>query len=57
MIVKYRKEIVALGKTVTASQVATSDKQISVDELKRIIDEQDEEWAILDMRNDYERQL
>jgi UPF0176 protein len=28
-----------------------------VDELKRIIDEQDEEWAILDMRNDYERQL
>jgi UPF0176 protein len=25
--------------------------------LKRIIDDQDDEWAILDMRNDYERKL
>jgi UPF0176 protein len=57
MIVRYRSEIVALWKMVTAKQVENADKQISVDELKRIIDEQDDDWAILDMRNDYERQL
>ena len=57
MIVRYRSEIVALGKTVTADQVRESDKQITVDELKRIIDEGDDERAILDMRNDYEWQL
>lgn len=57
MIVRYRSEIVALGKTVTAEQVSESDKQITIDELKRIIDEEDDDRAILDMRNDYERQL
>lgn len=57
MIVKYRPEIVALGKQVTADQVRSSDKQITIDEMKRIIDDWDEEWEILDMRNDYERQL
>ena len=41
----------------TAAQVQLADKQITIDEMKRIIDEQDEERAILDMRNDYERQL
>ncbi len=57
MIVRYREEIVTLWKKVTSVQVQDSDKQITVDELKRIIDEQDEEWEILDMRNDYEWQL
>jgi predicted sulfurtransferase len=57
MIVRYREEIVALGKVVTSEQIQDADKQISVDELKRIIEEEDEDWAILDMRNDYEWQL
>lgn len=57
LIVRYREEIVALGKTVGAQQVRDADKQISIDEMKRIIDEQDDDWAILDMRNDYEWQL
>lgn len=57
MIVKYRPEIVALGAKVTEEQVRKADRQLSVDEFKRIIEEQDEERAILDMRNDYERQL
>lgn len=57
MIVKYREEIVALGKKVSEKQVQAADKQISPEKLKRIIDEQDEERAILDMRNDYEWQL
>jgi predicted sulfurtransferase len=39
MIVKYRREIVAMGNTVTQQQVQQADKQISVEELKRIIDE------------------
>ena len=57
MIVRYREEIVALWKTVTSEQIKEADKQISVQELKRIIEEEDNERAILDMRNDYERQL
>jgi len=57
MIVRYRSEIVALGKTVTEDQVRTSDKQITIDEMKRIIDQEDQDREILDMRNDYERQL
>lgn len=57
MIVRYREEIVALWKTVSEAQVHDADKQITIDELKRIIDEDDEEWAILDMRNDYEWEL
>ena len=57
MIVRYRAEIVALGKTVSEDQVQQADKQISIDEMKRIIDTEDDDRAILDMRNDYERQL
>jgi len=57
MIVKYRPEIVALGHTVNEAQVKAADKQLSVDEFKRIVEQQDEDRAILDMRNDYERQL
>ncbi len=57
MIVRYREEIVALGKTVSEQQVKEADKQITIDEMKRIIDTEDGDRAILDMRNDYERQL
>lgn len=57
MIVKYRSEIVALGKTVNEAQVKAADKQITIDEFKRIVEHQDDDRAILDMRNDYERQL
>ncbi len=57
MIVKYRSEIVALGQVVKEAQVKTADKQLSIDEFKRIVEQQDEDRAILDMRNDYEREL
>ncbi len=57
MIVRYREEIVAMWKVVTQEQVEQSDKQISIEELKRIIDEEDDSRAILDMRNDYEWEL
>lgn len=57
MIVRYRSEIVAMWKQVNATQVRLADKQVTIDEMKRIIDQQDDDRAILDMRNDYERQL
>lgn len=57
MIVKYRPEIVALGATVTEQQIKEADRQLSIEDFKRILDEQDENRAILDMRNDYEWQL
>ena len=38
MIVKYRPEIVALGAIVTAEQLQTADRQLSVDEFKSIIE-------------------
>lgn len=57
LIVRYRAEIVVLGKKVSASQVATADRQIPIDEFKRIVETQDPDWAILDMRNDYEWQV
>lgn len=57
MIVKYRQEIVALGKTVTEAQVRMADRQLSIEEFKRIVEEEDPDRAILDMRNDYEWQL
>lgn len=57
MIVKYRPEIVALWAKVTAEQVRTADRILSVDDFKTIVDQQNDEWAILDMRNDYEWQL
>lgn len=57
MIVKYREEIVALGKKVTQAQIDHANKILSIDDFKRILDEENEDWAILDMRNDYEWKL
>lgn len=57
MIVKYRDEIVSLGVQVTQEQVEQAKQEITPDELKRIIDEEDPHYAILDMRNDYEFKL
>jgi UPF0176 protein len=57
MIVKYREEIVTLGQVVTAEQVADANKVLSVDDFKDVMDKEPDDWAILDMRNDYEWQL
>lgn len=57
MIVKYRKEIVALGETVTEEEVKQALQEISMEELKDIIDNEKEGYAILDMRNTYEYKL
>jgi predicted sulfurtransferase len=55
--VKIRDEIVALGEKVTRSEVDKYHKEITIDEFKKIVDEKNDEYAILDMRNDYEYRL
>ena len=57
MIVKYRDEIVSLGKKVTQDQIDHANRVLSVDDFKKIMDTEPDDRAILDMRNDYERQL
>lgn len=55
--VKIRDEIVKLWEVVTSEEIEKYKKKISPDEVKRIIDEQDPNYVILDMRNDYEYEL
>lgn len=57
MIVKYRPEIVALGHTIDAADYQKSVQNLSVDQLKQVIDNNEEDRVILDMRNSYEYKL
>jgi UPF0176 protein len=58
MSVKIRNEIVTLGEKVTAEEVKNYHKEIKIEEFKEIIDgNKSDEYAILDMRNDYEYRL
>lgn len=57
MIVRYRKEIVALGRTYSAEQIRQATHKISVDDFKRLLEREDDSYVILDMRNDYEYKL
>jgi len=57
MIVKYRQEIVSLGKTIDEASFKRSLQELTDDELKKIIDGNDPDWVILDMRNSYEYKL
>lgn len=57
MIVKYRQEIVALGKTIDQVSFERSLQELTDDELKAVIDGNNPDWVILDMRNSYEYKL
>jgi len=57
MRVKYRKEIVALGMQVKQEEVETAYQKISIDEFKQIVESDDPDYEILDMRNTYEYKL
>lgn len=58
MIVRYRKEIVALGAIYRANDIEQAKYKVSVDQFKELIDEADpNSYLILDMRNDYEYKL
>jgi UPF0176 protein len=57
MSVKIREEIVTMWHKVTADEVSTYHKEITIEDFKKVIDKNPEEYAILDMRNDYEYRL
>ncbi len=58
MIVRYRKEIVALGITYRAENIDKAKYKLSVDGFKDVIDNKNQsDYLILDMRNDYEYEL
>ena len=57
MSVKIREEIVTLGEKVTAEEVRQYHKEITIEDFKKVIDKNPDDYAILDMRNDYEYRL
>jgi predicted sulfurtransferase len=57
MSVKIRNEIVTLGEKVTATEIQKYHKEIQIEEFKKVLEENPDEYAILDMRNDYEYRL
>ena len=57
MIVRYRREIVALGEIFKSSEIKQSTHKISVDEFKNVMETNRDDYVLLDMRNDYEYSL
>lgn len=57
MIVKYRQEIVALGQSINQTAFERSLQELTDEELKQVIDQENSDWVILDMRNSYEYKL
>lgn len=58
MIVRYRKEIVALGKVYKADMIKKAKYKLTPDEFKDLLDSRDpNSYLILDMRNNYEYKL
>ena len=57
LIVKVREEIVVMGDKVTQKEVQHYKKELTPEAFKKIIDTQDPDYLILDMRNDYEYRL
>jgi UPF0176 protein len=58
MIVRYKREIVALGEIYKSKDISKAKFKASPDELKKLIDEGNpEDYLIIDMRNDYEFRL
>ncbi|MBC7504100.1 hypothetical protein H7169_03940 [Candidatus Gracilibacteria bacterium] len=55
--VKIRDEIVTMGERVNQEEVDKYHKEIKKEEFKSIIDGKNDEYVILDMRNDYEYRL
>jgi UPF0176 protein len=57
MIVRYRKEIVALGARYSAEEIENAKIKMSVDEFKEVLDAENDNYVIIDMRNNYEYKL
>lgn len=57
MIVKVREEIVTLGKKYTADQIKKGWQRMTIEEFKNILDKNNDDYVIIDMRNSYEYKL
>jgi UPF0176 protein len=58
LIVRYRREIVALDYPVTAAQVEQYRQDMPIEEFKELLDHGNpDEFIVLDMRNSYEYKL
>jgi UPF0176 protein len=57
MIVRYRKEIVALGVVYKADLISNASHKMTIDDFKKVVDIEDDSYVILDMRNNYEYKL
>jgi UPF0176 protein len=57
MHVRYRKEIVALGVKYKAEEIERSKHKISINDFKKVIDQEKDDYVIIDMRNNYEYEL
>ena len=57
LIVRYREEIVALGTPITQASFEKSVQRLSDEGLKQVIDSDNDDRVILDMRNSYEYKL
>ena len=57
MIVRYRQEIVSLWKTINQESFQRSLQELTDEQMKQVIDSNDPNRVILDMRNSYEYKL
>jgi len=58
MAVKYREEIVALGKLYPVEKLKEATNKVSIEEFKNVLDNESvEDYAVIDMRNNYEFKL
>lgn len=58
MSVKYREEIVALGKKYTKEEIEEAGNRMSIEEFKDLLENEDpENYIVLDMRNNHEYKL
>lgn len=57
MHVRYRKEIVSLGEKYPASAIENSKYKMKIEDFKLVVDNKDDNYVIIDMRNNYEYEL
>ena len=57
MTVRYRQEIVAMGRQVKSKDIEKHKKKVSIDEFKSILQKNPNDYVFLDMRNEYEYKL
>lgn len=57
LIVRHRKEIIALGEPYKASDIENSKRTLSPEKFKEMMEQKPDDFVIVDMRNNYEYEL